>query len=127
MSKRENRATGNLGEQIASKFLIKEGFKILEKNYFKKLGELDIVAQKDKNIYFFEVKTNLVSDSKNIVTRPEERVDRNKLRQIGKAIQVYLSEMDLKELDWYFKVIAIKFDPKEKVARLKVIDDVVPE
>lgn len=48
MSKKENKKTGNLGEQIACKHLIVSGFKIIEKNYLKKFGEIDIVAKKNK-------------------------------------------------------------------------------
>ena len=127
MSKRENRVTGNLGVQIACKYLLKQGFAILEKNYLKKFGEIDIVAQKDRNIYFFEVKTNVISGKEELKTRPEERVDRNKLRQIGRIIQVYLLEKNLQQSEWHFRVIAILFDPIEKIARLKIISDVIPE
>ena len=49
--------TGEIGENIAVKFLVKHNFTILERNYTKKWGELDIVAEKQGKIYFIEVKS----------------------------------------------------------------------
>ena len=49
--------TGELGEKICSAYLSKKGFNILERNYTKKYGEIDIIAQKDGVIHFIEVKS----------------------------------------------------------------------
>ena len=48
---------GQLGEDIACKFLMKHGFSILERNYTKKWGEIDVIAEKGKKLYFVEVKS----------------------------------------------------------------------
>jgi Holliday junction resolvase-like predicted endonuclease len=53
----KNLQTGNIGEEIACKFLESKGFKIVERNYRKKFAEIDIVARKGKIINFIEVKT----------------------------------------------------------------------
>ena len=50
----QKQKTGEIGENVASKFLVKRGFTILERNYTKKWGEIDIVAQKDNKIYFIK-------------------------------------------------------------------------
>ena len=47
---------GQVGEDIACKFLMKHGFTVLERNYTKKWGEIDIIAQKEDVLYFVEVK-----------------------------------------------------------------------
>ncbi len=57
MAKTEKRKTGDLGEEIAVMFLMKQGFSIVERNYLRKWGEIDIVAKKDGTLYFVEVKT----------------------------------------------------------------------
>jgi Holliday junction resolvase-like predicted endonuclease len=57
MPKTEKRKTGDLGEDIAEMFLVKQGFKILERNYLRKWGEIDIITKKDRKLYFVEVKT----------------------------------------------------------------------
>ena len=48
----ETKKTGEIGENIAVKFLVKQSFSILERNYTKKWGEIDIIAKKDKKLYF---------------------------------------------------------------------------
>lgn len=53
----EKQKIGKIGEDCACDYLRKEGYKILERNYLKKWGELDIVAQKGKKIHFVEVKS----------------------------------------------------------------------
>ncbi len=52
-----NRSIGNKYEGIASEYLIKNGYEIIKRNFhFGKIGEIDIIAKKDKIIVFFEVK-----------------------------------------------------------------------
>lgn len=48
---------GKLGEELAKKFLMKHGYSILEENYTKKYGEIDLIAQKEGNLHFVEVKS----------------------------------------------------------------------
>ena len=48
---------GVIGEEIACKFLVKHGFKVILRNYRKKWGEIDIIAEKDEKIHFIEVKS----------------------------------------------------------------------
>ena len=47
---------GSKGERLTIKYLKKQGYKILEKNYRNYIGEVDIIAKKDNNIVFVEVK-----------------------------------------------------------------------
>ena len=49
--------TGEIGENIAVKFLVKHGYSILERNYTKKWGEIDVIAEKEGKLYFIEVKS----------------------------------------------------------------------
>lgn len=58
----EKRRLGNLGEDIAEMFLVKRGYKIVNRNYLKKWGELDIVATKDRVIFFIEVKSKVTRE-----------------------------------------------------------------
>ncbi len=57
----EKRKTGDLGEDIAAMFLMKHGFTVLERNYLRKWGEIDIIAKKASKLYFVEVKTVTIS------------------------------------------------------------------
>jgi len=57
MDKTKNKSTGNLGEDIATDYLISKGYKILERNLRLFCGEIDILAQARKTLVVIEVKT----------------------------------------------------------------------
>lgn len=88
--------TGDIGEKYTEHYLRKNGYKILERNYRRKCGEIDIIAQKGEYIIFTEVKTR----AENFLARPYEAVDRRKIARIMKTAAMYISE---KHLDAYFR------------------------
>ena len=58
-----NRKFGDAGEELACRYLEKNGYKILERNkYYSRFCELDIVAQEKNTIVFVEVKTRRTND-----------------------------------------------------------------
>src|SRR3989344_7890500 len=93
----DSQKIGEIGENIAVKFLMKHDFSILERNYTKKWGEIDIVAEKGKKIYFVEVKS-VVRDSflqqldkeNDDNYRPEDNMHPWKLKRLSRAIQTYI-------------------------------------
>jgi putative endonuclease len=52
-----NKGLGKWGEDQACLFLARQGFKVVERNYHATVGEIDIVAIKNRDYYFIEVKT----------------------------------------------------------------------
>lgn len=76
---------GKKGEEIAARFLQKQGYRILERNFKKRYGEIDIVAQDQDTLVFVEVKTRFSHE----FGPPEESVTPWKLRQIAKTGQFY--------------------------------------
>jgi putative endonuclease len=63
---------GAVGEQLAAEHLLRRGFKIVERNYRTRWGELDIIAVKDRTIVFCEVKTRVLRRGPNGID-PEAR------------------------------------------------------
>lgn len=55
--KKQNLSLGQLGEQIASRYLSHRGFKLIEKNFKKRYGEIDLICIDSKTLVFIEVKT----------------------------------------------------------------------
>lgn len=88
--KTQNKETGKLGEDMAAKFLEAKGYKILDRNYSTKFGELDIIALDNNVLVFVEVKTK-TSDQ---FGSPEEMITPHKLRQIRNTAQSYLLNLD---------------------------------
>ena len=89
----EHLRVGVVGEKIAGRFLIKNGFRIIERNVHRKWGELDIVAQhkRTKRIHIVEVKT--VSGSKaSAPTHPSENLTKHKLEKLVRTAILYTKE-----------------------------------
>ncbi len=76
---------GDFGETIAVKYLLKNGYKILRRNFKLKFGEIDIIAKKDGCIVFTEVKTRRSSR----FGEPSEYVDYRKQMRIKKTASCY--------------------------------------
>ncbi len=77
---------GRKGEELAAEFLVKEGYSVLERNWKAGKLEIDIIARKNDQIVFVEVKTR----SENYMATPESAVDRRKERSIISAADRYL-------------------------------------
>lgn len=76
---------GKRGEEIAINYLIEKGYKIVEKNFNCPLGEIDIIAKRDKFICFIEVKYR----ENKVFGNPLEAVDNKKLHRIKKVLEYY--------------------------------------
>ena len=102
----DTKKKGFLGESIACDLLIAQDYKILQRNYSCKLGEIDIIALKDNTLIFVEVKTR--SNKKYGV--PQEAVTPQKLRKIQKVSEFYrLSHKNL-PVRSRIDVVAIEID-----------------
>ncbi len=97
--------TGNFGESIAANYLRKKGYKIIDRNYRNKIGEIDIIGKSGKTIVFFEVKTSL----KNEDYFPEDRVDKRKREKLRRLAQAYLFEKKIGlENEYQIDIIAVR-------------------
>lgn len=88
MKKFSTQSIGQIGEDYVAKFLKKKHYKILARNYQKRYGEIDIIAENKNYIAFVEVKTRH-TDS---MTSAAEAVNRQKQLKIIKTASMYLSE-----------------------------------
>jgi len=134
----ETQKIGEIGENIAKMFLVKHGFSILDRNYTKKWGEIDIVAEKKDKLYFVEVKSvsretlnTFIPKSYNdsderYQHRPEDNMHPWKLKRLSRTIQTYLlSEKVPDEKEWQIDLLVIYLCQKEKRARVKVVSDII--
>jgi Holliday junction resolvase-like predicted endonuclease len=145
--------TGEIGENIAVKFLVKHGYSIIDRNYTKKWGEIDIIAKKQGKLYFIEVKsvsrvtlpsfvsretskTNVSYETKakNVTRdtlgkneyRPEDNMHPWKLKRLSRTIQTYLvSNRIPEENEWQVDLMVVYLDLINKKAKINVISDIV--
>lgn len=97
------RQLGLRGENIAAGFLQGKGYHILERNYYTRYGELDIICEKDRTLVFVEVKTRKSTQC----GFPEEAVTRQKINHLRKAALIYLNSRERPYREIRFDVIAI--------------------
>ena len=120
MSKKQNKQKGDLGEEIATKYLIKKGYKIIKRNFRCKFGEIDIIAKKGNDLVFVEVKTK-TSDFFGV---PEEMVDYGKLKKINDIIDYFLCFWKNKEeLNIRIDVVAVELDEKGRLKEIRHIEN----
>ena len=124
----EKKRLGALGETIASRYLEKKGFKILDRNYRKPWGEIDIVAEKGKIVRFVEVKSvsreSLPDISREMEYRPEELVDARKLRKLARTAQLYM-EVKKDEREYQIDVVGVVLSESTRVARCRLFEQVL--
>ncbi len=130
MSFTEKQKVGNLGEEIGCKFLVKHGFSIKDRNYRKKWGEIDIIAERDNILHFVEVKSvsRLRQDfgGQAHEYQPEENVHLWKQKRLARAIQTYLLERKIpEETEWQIDILAIFLDFKTKKAKIRMTENVI--
>lgn len=107
--------SGRKGEILAAKYLKKNGYKILERNFRKPYGEIDIIAKKGENIAFVEVKTR----KSDLYGTPSEFVTVKKQTRIKKAAYTYIQQNDL-DAEFTFDIIEIYLNA-EKGAKINHI------
>ena len=83
------RLLGNLGEDSAAKFLRKNGYRVLERNYVDEGYEVDIIARKQDILAFVEVKSRTIGHENPREPRPASAVTADKQRKILKVASRY--------------------------------------
>ncbi len=142
---------GSLGEELVAKFLMKRGFKVLDRNYRRPWGELDIIAEKKGKIHFVEVKalsgfvkkdvthetSAPVSKREKVLNyikfappkdwfRPEDHMNSQKMKRLGRIIQTYLNAKHVSsETNWQFDVVAVLIDHDQRKAKINLIEDLM--
>ncbi len=105
---------GKKGEDMAVKFLKKQKYKILERNFSCKFGEIDIIAKEKDTIVFVEVKLKNSAD----FGLPRERITQSKLKKIKTTASLYLSMHNLVGLPARFDAIEILFENIEHIKNI---------
>jgi putative endonuclease len=123
-----NQDTGKLGEQIACRFLESRGYKVVSLNYRKPWGEIDVIAEKNNEVRFIEVKT--VSReikreiSREIDNAAEERIDIRKLKKLARTATLYMIEKG-DDREYQIDAVGITLDIVTRKARCRLYEQVI--
>ncbi len=101
---------GAYGEVIASRYLRRHGYDLLEANYSCRLGEIDLIVADKKYICFVEVKTR----SENMMSAPADAVDFFKRNKIIASSQLFLKECEI-SLQPRYDIVEVYFENDEPV------------
>ncbi|MCK4738078.1 MAG: YraN family protein [Sulfurimonas sp.] len=95
-----SRAKGNVAEDKAVEFLLENGFAIVERNFYSRFGEIDIIAVKDEVLHFIEVKSGLDYES------AIQNITPTKISRLVRTANVYMKKNSL-DVDFVFDAIVI--------------------
>ncbi len=95
---------GKQGEEIATNFLIKKDYKIIQRNYNTKFGEIDIICRHNNILVFVEVKTRSSKNEAQIF----ESINSKKIDRLKKAASLYLQQTKDSDSVCRFDAIFIK-------------------
>lgn len=109
---------GKAGERIAGFYLRFKGFRILEKNYESRYGEIDIIAREKNTIAFIEVKTRKSGG----FGEPEDAVNYRKRKKLILCARHYLRKRKFEGYNFRFDIVSIKYQGVFK-KKIKLIRD----
>ena len=121
-----SKTVGEIGEDLATRFLKKKGLRIRHRNWYnprgKRLGEIDIVAENGSgHIIFVEVKTRVTTGT--AITMPEEQITPAKLFKMRRVAELYITHFDLWDRSWQCDAVAISLK-NEVIQDIKHIENI---
>lgn len=107
---------GRLGERLAAAKLEERGYRILERNFRCRSGEIDLVAEEGPDLVFVEVKTRR-GTARGL---PEEAVGRRKASKLQEVACSYLDLHQLPDCSWRIDVVAVQFSAMGKLEEIRI-------
>lgn len=115
---------GKHGEDLASEYLKKSGYEILERNFKKPWGEIDVICSFKGVTVFVEVKTQ--NKNNRFFIRPEENITPFKQKQLIKSAKAYLAHKRQLDSHWQIDVIAVEIEA-DKSAEIRHLKNAISE
>jgi len=109
--KPETKNIGNMGEDLATKFLKQKGYKILKRNFRSKNNEIDIISQHQNVLVFVEVKTRTNTAK---VSGYFSAVGKRKKIAVRTCAKDYIATLKRKPKTWRFDAVEVNYDPNNK-------------
>jgi putative endonuclease len=113
----EHNDFGTLAEELATNFLVENGYKILQKNFRYQRAEIDIIAEFQNQIIVVEVKAR----GTDIFMAPEEAVSKTKIKLLVLAADQYLKQHNIRQ-EVRFDIITVLPDNSGKL-EIKHLED----
>lgn len=115
------RSIGNKAEDLAVKFLWGEGYKIIERNFNIRGGEIDIIAKKNEFLVFIEVKARFSHE----YGLPEESITFFKIRSLKKTALFYITKNKLGDILYRFDLVAIDYINSKDNPEIRLLENII--
>lgn len=116
----DNTQTGSLGEKLACQYLQKLGYKILERNYRIRGGEVDIVAKDGEYLVFVEVKTRYSHE----YGLPSESITPFKIKALLRSARFYIQKIKWGDKGYRLDFISVDFADNKDNPKLELIKNI---
>lgn len=127
--KTKKREIGDFGENIALKFLIKRGFILVERNYLRPWGEIDLIVTKGSEYHFVEVKTSVTYETEGNVNhetlRPEENIHPKKIERMNRTVQTYCMDNNIEDENIFIDAVIVYVSKDFARAKVILLDNIV--
>ncbi|MFC1790093.1 YraN family protein [Patescibacteria group bacterium] len=110
----QSKVIGQKGEDLAADFLAQKGYRIVERNFRSRFGEIDLIVKKKKTLVFVEVKAR-----KDFA--PEWAINRHKLARVQKMAEVYLIKKNPGYQNLRIDVVCILFKEEPKITHYQAV------
>jgi putative endonuclease len=117
------RGLGRTGERLAAEALMSKGYRILERNFRCRQGEIDIVAEDEQDIIFVEVKARRGV----AFGLPEDAVTIRKRRKLVEVASNYLDLHTCLDRSWRIDVVAVQFSSSGKLEEIRIYKHAVTD
>ena len=108
---------GKIAEDLAADYLVREGYKILARNFRFQKAEIDIIAEFNEEIVIVEVKARATD----AFMEPHEAVNKRKIRLIVNAADAFMNQEN-RDQHVRFDIISVLPDKKGKLEINHIID-----
>ena len=103
----DKKELGREGEELAARYLEKQGYRVLERNYRSRWGEIDLIAEKGGELFFVEVKTRRDTDT----VSPLELIPYPKQVHISRLAQKYVAAKGWQNRTGRFCLVVVQGGP----------------
>ena len=129
ISSKTRKEVGAIGEKVAAEYLKRHGFSIRDRNFVRKTGELDLIAEKENTLHFVEVKTvlahNFLSEkSSSDEYDPSLNLHEAKIRKVARTGEWYVLEKKW-EGEWQVDGMLVWLRRRDGMARVSYLPQIV--
>lgn len=119
-----------LGEDIACIYMKRKGYEVIDRDYYNKLEDINVVAEEKGRIYFIQVKTaTCLRDVNHETVKGMYRIDNGlealRVKKMESVVKSYLEKYNLQGKPWSYGVIVVYLNENQRKAKVFMLKDMI--